>query len=1227
MHSIVPLYNNACPKCNGKVSANEIIIYGFCSKCNTTSNSPLDTYKEFIVKSETEFAEFFQQVTGFKAWGAQRYWLKRILRGENTVLIAPTGMGKSTLLIAYSLYAASKGKRTLYVVPTKPLLNQVHDVIMKYISKTSIHPDQVIIYQSSSSRKKRLEIIERIKRGNYYLLIITSSFLTRNYSLILQQRFDIIIVDDVDSLMKTEKSVYNLIKLLGYSEQAIELAKKKINLLWRIIVGKVSNRDISNLVKEYLEVDKQLEEENSNPKSQLIIASATGKTRGVAGKVLKELLRVDISSITIYGRDVTDSYLVFENRDDLTNSIIDVVRKLGKGCIIYVSPKHPYREIYENIADRLVKELSRNELKIHYAKPKTIKLFINGEVDAIIGYSTYYGSSVRGIDAPKHIKYVIFLGVPVFTTSIENLLIKINMLVRVLVEISSITGNSQMKKLAIETRGKTLTLTPSEKKLISLCLQGKIPEESITTIPRLMEIYNELKETYKYTLEEVKKLLDAKKIVEIGTITLIKKEKEYLAVIPDVMTYIQASGRTSRLLGNRMTHGLSIIIEHIDLKNTVNGLETKLRFYNRDIVFKKIENIQLERELETLIMTRSEENNSVLSYRSILVVVESPTKAKSIARFFGKPLTRSIRDINVYSIPVRIDNEILELNLVATRGHIYELSVNVENSLYGVVLTSDSIMPVYSTIRKCRVCGTQFLEQEQCPKCKSTLYADSHYTISVLRKIASEVDEVYIATDPDIEGEKIAYDVYMALYPYNRNIYRIELHEITSREFIKAIKNKRSINKLLVEAEIYRRILDRLVGFTLSEKIQLKYGSRYLGIGRVQAPVLGLVIDRYREYLMNKCKLVVLETSKPVKLKFNICIEKNQRKLVEKLKELSRIELVKVFEEVVEVLSKPPYTTDELLLDASKHGIPTDTTMKLVQELFEAGLITYHRTDSTYISSTGIEIAREYLSSRNLLNYFKPSHWGIQGTHEAIRPVYPLDSNMLLRGIEEGVIAVVVPLTGLHFKLYDMIFTRFITSQVKSFKAIKTHYLLVYEDRELMEVELFTDIVENGFNLIQPVKIYPDLKNTDRVKLVVDKVKVMDFSKSPLYSEGELVQLMKKHGIGRPSTYTKTITNLKRHGYIFVSEKKRKIIPTKRGISVYDYLVLNYPDLVSVTMTRRMESLIDSISTGRITSASAVRELILELLTRELVNDKLVLSFDLYNYVGFGPASNHITTY
>ncbi|MEM4717133.1 MAG: reverse gyrase [Desulfurococcaceae archaeon] len=1216
MNSIMPIYKSLCPICNSDSLSIDIELNNKCSNCRD-ENTTINTFINFISSIEQDFSLFFEKATGFKPWGAQRHWIKRILKGENTVLIAPTGIGKTTLLLVYTLYSAMKGKRVIYVAPTRSLMLQAYKKIRDFTVKTSIDTIKVITYDSSKSKKRREEMLNCIKTCNYDVLIVTNHFLVKNYEYIKNCTPTLIIVDDVDSLLRSERSVHSLIKLLGYSDKAIELAKRRTSIIWKIIVGKVYGKDIEELVKEYIELDKQLENEiSSNTTSQLIVASATGRSKGIAGRLLKDLLKIDLSGITIYGRDVTDTYLLISRFEESIGEIVELIEKLGKGCIIYLSPRHPAREYYEKILGELVEKLCRRGFKVGEATTRNISLFLKGELDVLIGYSTYYGSSVRGIDSPLHIKYVVFMGAPVFSVSLESFLSKINMLTRVLFELGSKKSDQTLRKIAIDIRKKTMSLSPSEKRVISLCLTGKLPESSIETMAKLSSLYNEIKQIYLNTLENLKYILRKEKVFNIGSITLVQSENRYLALIPDVMTYIQASGRTSRLVGNRMTHGLSIILEREELGNLVIGLEQRLKSFNRDVLFKPLNHLNLNEESLLLRKTRIEQEGEQLRYKSVLLVVESPTKAKTIARFFGKPTARRISDINIYTIPARVRGEVVEFNIVATRGHIFDLTTLENIGLYGVILDESLVYPVYSYIRKCKICGFQFIDKDTCPRCGSVVYSDSKQVVNVLRKLALEVDEIYISTDPDIEGEKIAYDVYIAIKPFNSSIWRAELHEITLQELLKAIVNRRDINKNLVEAEMYRRIFDRLVGFSLSQKLQGVYKLKYLGAGRVQTPVLGLIIDRYREHVKDRCKRVYLKTSEPLSSELSIYIDKSQRDIIELLDNHRKLEFVKVSEEVVEVQPRPPYTTDELLSDASRLGFTVDVAMKISQELFESGLITYHRTDSTYVSSAGIGIAREYLENKRLLEYFKPSHWGAQGTHEAIRPVYSLDSDQLIQAIDEGLIPIAIPLTYMHFKLYDIIFKRFITSQMKPFKAIKSKYLVMLENRVLSSIELYVDILEDGFNKVTPLKTWREIRDKSRFTVEVLEYKIMDSSKTPLYSDGDVVLLMKKIGIGRPSTYAKIISSLKRHGYVIESRNRRKLIPTSRGIMVYSYLKENYPHLISVETTRELETIIDKIAEGEIQGYYAVKDLLASLVACKLVDLSLISSLNFNSNIG-----------
>ncbi len=314
-----------------------------------------------------------------------------------------------------------------------------------------------------------------------------------------------------------------------------------------------------------------------------------------------------------------------------------------------------------------------------------------------------------------------------------------------------------------------------------------------------------------------------------------------------------------------------------------------------------------------------------------------------------------------------------------------------------------------------------------CPRCGSTNVRDALENVVAMREIAQEVDEILIATDPpDTEGEKIAWDIRNVLAPYTPNIKRIEFHEVTRPAIMKAIQEARDVNENRVNAQIVRRIEDRWIGFELSQELQRVFESYNLSAGRVQTPVLGWIIERYKEFTESEVYFLGLTLENGLQ----VTIELGKDGKDVEPPEYVIVEEVQLEER--ELNPAPPYTTDAMLKDASTFlKLSAPETMRLAQDLFELGLITYHRTDSTHVSNTGIEVAKEYITQELGENYFKPRPWGgEEGAHEAIRPTRPIDTGRLMQLIRDGIIQLSRNLTRNHYRLYDMIFRRFMTSQM-----------------------------------------------------------------------------------------------------------------------------------------------------------------------------------------------------
>lgn len=1212
------LVRSQCPNCGGDI-ADERLAFGLpCVECLPEVPGLLSTssfssrleflkevvkllnqlgkrgkYEELLLEEEelNRFENFFENALGSKPWSAQRTWARRVLRGSSFTILAPTGVGKSVFGIIMALFLAKKGKKSYLILPTSVLVKQTRDRAEAF--KEKIEANIRVLAYFAMNNKEKGELLDRIRSGDFDVLITTSSFLVKNFDIISNQRFDFIFVDDVDAIIKSSKNIDKILMLLGLPKEAIDEALKLI----KISITRRSSKDES-ILEELRVARERLENLLSGSKiGVLVVSTATGRPRGLRVKLFRELLNFEIGSRAELLRNVVDAYtLLDEGR--LEEKVADIVARLGKGGLVFVQPGTPPEKI-----DTILKELESRSIKAKLLTSKNkrdIDAFERGELDVLLGYATYYGLLVRGIDMPHVIRYAVFAEVPHFRFAAEvEEASPLRLLQLAQVLRSVLSGNEAMAldRLVANLRRGLQNLEQGAYRMLTESLAADSRPEGYLgyLFDRLMELRKILQGLV--SREELVKELEKRTLASLRTVN----GKLYL-LLPDAPTYLQASGRTSRMYAGGLSKGLSVVVASD--RRLLEALMKQVAWYTDDASWVKLEELDLakvlaeideDRELIRELARGSLKREFTDIVKTALVVVESPTKARTIASFFGRPSRRNIEGLPVYEVSV--GNMILLV--AASKGHVLDLIVgdsgqgeNRGKTLWGVVVENGNFVPIYATIKKCRACGEQFTEGKDgaCPYCGSTDIADQASVIDALRKVAGEVDLVLLATDPDTEGEKIAWDLYALLKPYTGVIKRIEFHEVTRRAFEDALKNQRDVDLKRVEAQLVRRIEDRWIGFSLSMKLWERFGSRRLSAGRVQTPVLGWVVERYKEVKGSYKTMYTVRLENGWVLTFETdFIGKEARELESKLGE-SYAKVEKLGSEISTLPPPPPFTTDTLLREAAAQlGLGVDEVMRIAQDLFELGLITYHRTDSIHVSATGIGVARTYLSERGFQQQFVGRSWAPPGTHECIRPTRPYDAETLRALVNQGILQLVRPLTARHYRLYDMIFRRFVASQMRE-AAVKTERFRVSVETDSCtlskEMALYTEIAEPGFTLVYrtfvPLKIEPG----------VYKIAEVERSRRPtlrLYTQADLIALMKENGIGRPSTYAKIVSTLFERRYV-IETKRRSIAPTKLGMEVFEYLNEKFKDMISVDRTRKVEEEMDKVERGEKKYLDVLRE-------------------------------------
>lgn len=1101
---IEAMFKNLCPNCAGDISSQRLLRGFLCNKCMPQVDQQLmeNFYEKELAKQEyDEWEKIFKEFVGFNPFGLQKYWVKKVLFKRSFALLAPTGIGKTTWGLVTALYFARKSKKSYVVLPTKLLILQSYQKL-----KDKVNKEEILVFGIEKTHKEKQQKKEFLKNGKFKILITSSMFLYKNIE-VIPKDFEFIFVDDVDSLLKTAKNIDKVLYLIGFSKEDIDLTLKYIKYRKS---KNLSEEEIRKLKESVINISKK-------SKGIVVLSSATSSPKSERIKLFRELLAFDVGKPIHYLRNIED---VYEKTDNLDVSLVEKIKKLGSGGLVFVSSDYG-KEYVNKIKEMLSKHAIIAET-YENINETVLEKYKNGEIQVLIGISSYKNPLVRGLDLPETIRYAVFYGVPKITVNldIEN---NVNHLLIVATSVRSVLA-----------KNKDL----NSKYLVQL-------DKNLKSLNKLLYKRLLLQDKINMLRESIKKLILSPDILQQITVAdnifICKRDNMLVLCVADVTAYIQASGRTSRLYTGGVSKGLSYIL--VDNEKVFNNLVMKSRWwFSLDVSFKEVKDIDLNKIIKEIDLSREIIRNKEFTttdfLKPVLVIVESPHKARTIANFFGKPMIRNIDEQDVYEVIT----EDKYLVITASLGHVFDL--NKEVGFYGV-LEGKNFIPVYESIE-----GKQKI-------------------ISAIREVAKEFDLVLIATDPDTEGEKIAWDLKNMCSAYSKDVKRMEFHEVTKRAILNSLKEIRDINEDLVKAQIIRRISDRWVGFRLSEMIQRKFSKNYLSAGRVQTPVLGWVIKRQQESKKKIYLVIVRKEDLEIKFEFE---DKNEA--LNFFNELKSVEIKRVSTIVEEKNPLPPFSTDVVLKEASeKYKLPVTKTMEILQDLFERGFITYHRTDSIRVSDVGINIAREYIREQFGEDYFKARSWSTEGAHECIRPTRVIDTEDIKSMIYSGEI---IDFTGNHLQVYDLIFKRFIASQMRGIVVKKSKILFKTLDKEITQ-DIIEEIIQNGFN-----KIFP-LKTTKLKEGVIDVLKNKYFHIIPrvqLFTQGTLIEEMKKKGIGRPSTYATIINRLLERGYVV--EKKGYLFPTKLGEIVFGYLNSDEKrfKFVKESFTRNLEELMDKVESG-----------------------------------------------
>lgn len=513
-----------------------------------------------------------------------------------------------------------------------------------------------------------------------------------------------------------------------------------------------------------------------------------------------------------------------------------------------------------------------------------------------------------------------------------------------------------------------------------------------------------------------------------------------------------------------------------------------------------------------------------------LLIVESPSKAKTIEKYLGK-----------------------DFRVIASVGHVRDLPKS--NKI--AIDIDGGFVPHYEVVR------------------------GKEHVIADIKKLAKKADEVLLATDPDREGEAIAWHVMEAAGL--KDPQRIVFHEITKEAVLEALEHPRSIDTSLREAQEARRVLDRLVGYDLSGLIwkKVRYG---LSAGRVQSPALRIIMEREREIrafdpVTYWTITALLEDQKKTEMHFVASVEPTEEKEVDRILaegEKGKWKVTDIKETEIARSPRAPFTTSTLQQAASSRlGFAPSRTMSVAQRLYEAGYISYMRTDSTNLGTQARQdienmVRRKYGPQYYESHVYAKKSKNAQEAHEAIRPTHM--STEIAGATDE------------QKKLYRLIWQRTTASQMKSAQVMRTKVVSNINGESIPDFWLNgSRILFDGWTKADPAAqgedvILPKLSVGDELSLINISSEKKETQPPARYSQAGLIKELEKRGIGRPSTYASILRTLDERGYVEMIQKA--IHPTDTGEVVSSFLETHFPTYISDSFTAEMEDELDEIANG-----------------------------------------------